>query len=66
MAVPKLEIINVYKTNLTCEFEMKDKGKLKHFLGLEIDYDRSNGMLKINQNGYALGSLKRFNETSDT
>ena len=55
-----LELINIVKTKLTREFEMKDKGELKHFVGLEIDYDRKGGTLKINQRRYAMGILKRF------
>ena len=57
---PNLELINIVKIKLTREFEMKDKGELKYFLGLEIDYNRKMGILKINQRRYAMGILKRF------
>jgi len=46
---------------LTHEFDIKDKGELKNFLGLEIIYERIKGILRINQKGYILGILKRFN-----
>ena len=61
MASPELEIINKYKEKLMREYEMKDKGELKHFLGLEINYNKQNGILKISQERYILGILKRFN-----
>ena len=58
---PDLHHIEYYKTKLTNEFDVKDKGELKNFLGLEIIYDKMKGILKINQKRYILGILKRFN-----
>lgn len=55
-----LEKINKVKCQLMSEFKMKDKGILKHFLGLAIDYDREEGILKLNQSRYAESILKRF------
>lgn len=34
------------------KFEMKDKGNLEHFLGIQINYDRENGILKMHQGEY--------------
>lgn len=60
LAGPNLDQINYIKLKLTNEFEMKDKGKLKHFLGLEIDYDREVGMIKIKQSRYVEAILRKF------
>lgn len=43
------------------KFEIHDKGNLKNFLGLEIDYDRDKGILEISQKRYLQGILKKFN-----
>ena len=58
---PNLTHIEDCKVKLSKEFEMKDLGDLKYFLGLEINYDRDNGSLRINQNRYLREILKRFN-----
>lgn len=55
-----LKLIEKCKGDLMSKFEMKDKKYLKNFLGLEIDYDRDLGILKISQKYYLLGILKRF------
>ena len=49
------------KQILMREFSMKDQGILRNFLGLQIDYDRSKGILKIHQSSYIQKILKRFN-----
>jgi len=46
------------KQQLSKEFEMKDLGELKHFLGMRII--RTNGRISIDQNGYIRQILKRF------
>lgn len=61
LAGPNLEYTEFYKEKLTQEFSVKDKGELKNFLGLEIEYEKGNGILKINQRRYILGILRRFN-----
>lgn len=60
LAGPDLTHINEVKNKLMKGFLMKDKGPLKHFLGLEILYDRENGILKIHQCRYIKSILKRF------
>lgn len=42
-------------------FKITDKGDLKNFLGLEIEYDKDEDILKLNQEKYLNGVLKRFN-----
>lgn len=61
IAAPNVDKINEYKDKLTSEFKVKDKGRLKYFLSLEIEYDRNEGLLKISQERYALGILQKFN-----
>lgn len=56
LASPNLKYIEFYKGKLAQEFNVKDKGKLENFLVLEIEYDRMNGILKINQRRYVLGN----------
>lgn len=60
LASSSMDLIKNIKTQLASNFEVKDKGKLKHFLGLEICHDRENKILKINQTKYTQGILKRF------
>lgn len=60
LAGPDLNIINVYKDKLCKEFEIKDKGKLQNFLGLEIEYNREEGIIKLNQRRYVESLLKKF------
>ena len=61
LAGPSIECIEDCKKELLKEFDMKDKGDLKYFLGLEIDYDRKKGVLKIKQERYLEEILKRYN-----
>lgn len=61
LAGPNLQCINKVKEKLMYRFKMKDKGNLKNFLGLEVFYDRENGILKISQIKYIKALLKRFN-----
>lgn len=56
-----LGIIRKYKEYLMTEFDIKDKGKLKNFLGLEINYAKDEGILRISQKRYLTGILRRFN-----
>lgn len=41
-------------------FDIKDKGDLKNFLGLEVDYDREEGVSKLKQKRYIQSILRRF------
>lgn len=57
---PNLENLKECKERLMKEFQMKDKGDLRFFLGLEIDYKKEEGILKIGQKKYVEGILRRF------
>ena len=49
------------KRDLGKAFEMKDLGKAKHILGMEIKRDRAQGKLWLSQEKYVEKVLKRFN-----
>lgn len=57
---PDLMLIKEIKLKLMAKFKMKDKGNLRHFLGLEIYYDRKNGILRLSQSRYIQSILCRF------
>lgn len=61
LAGSNLNNIEECKSVLLKEFEMKDKDDLKYFLGLEINYNRDLGILRIGQEHYLNEILKRFN-----
>ena len=61
LAGPSIECVEDCKKELLKEFDMKDKGNLKYFLGLDIDYDRKKGVLKIKQERYLEEILKCYN-----
>lgn len=61
LAGNNLVLMDNIKQKLAKELDLKDKGELKHFLGLEIDYNRENGILKLGQSRYIESLLKRFN-----
>jgi len=48
------------KKQLGDEFEMKDLGLVKHFLGMRITRDPSNGSISIDQTAYIRSILERF------
>jgi hypothetical protein len=48
------------KEELSQKFEMKDLGDLHFFLGMEVERDRAQHLLCINQIGYVKEILKRF------
>lgn len=54
-------LINSTKEQLMKKFKIKDKGPVSHFLGLEIQYDRENGIMKIGQTKFAEKLLSKFN-----
>jgi hypothetical protein len=55
-----MEDINWVKQELSKKFDMKDLGKLKDFLGIEINYDKQNGILEISNKAYIEKMLNRF------
>lgn len=61
LAGPNLIFINEIKHKLMTKFKIKDKGKLENFLGIEISYERDQGILKIKQSRYTENLLRKFN-----
>ncbi len=55
----KYKVLQV-KEELSRKFEMKDLGDLHFFLGMEVERDRAQCLLYINQIGYLKEILKRF------
>jgi hypothetical protein len=55
-----MEDINWVKKELSKKFDMKDLGKLKDFLGMEINYDKQNGILEISNKAYIEKMLRHF------
>lgn len=48
------------KRKLSTEFEVSDKGQLRHFLGMEIEREGDNGMIKLGQSQYIRDVLKHY------
>lgn len=55
------ELLNHMRDELKCTFKIKDKGNLKYFLGIEINYDKDKGHLKLSQQRYTEKLLEKFN-----
>ncbi|TMC14556.1 MAG: DDE-type integrase/transposase/recombinase, partial [Chloroflexi bacterium] len=55
-----LDSINKIKAELRNEFEMKDLGELKYFLGMQVTRDRVQRRLHLSQEGYTREILNRF------
>lgn len=60
LAGPSLSSLNEIISKLMNRFEMKNKGQLNHFLGLEIKYNREEGILNISQTKYIKTILAKF------
>lgn len=54
-------LIDLTKEQLMSKFKIKDKGPVSHFLGLEVNYDREKGIMKIGQTKFAQKILSKFN-----
>ena len=52
--------IKQLKKDLNAEFEMKDMGELRYFLGIKVTRDREERQLTIDQNTYIRMILERF------
>ncbi|CAM8993660.1 unnamed protein product [Rhodiola kirilowii] len=52
--------VNVLKSQLSSEFDMKDLGKAKKILGMVIDRDRSKCFLKLHQRPYLEKIVSKF------
>ena len=55
-----IKVVNTIKTALMARYKMKDLGEAKKFLGLRITRDRVNHTLRIDQEEYCLGIVRRF------
>ena len=53
--------IDKLKKDLSFKFEMKDLGKAKKVLGMEIERDRKGGKISLMQKGYLKKVLQKFN-----
>lgn len=49
------------KSTLSKNFKMKDLGNASNVLGIRINYDHRNGVIKLDQRGYTEAVLHRFN-----
>ena len=61
----KMEIEKL-KSQLSCDFEMKDLGEAKKILGMEIERDRSKGKICLSQKQYLKKVLHRFGMNDGT
>jgi len=52
--------INVLKSALKAEYEMKDIGELTYFLGIQVHRDRQQKLIHIDQSGYIRMILERY------
>ena len=52
--------INDLKAQLNEEYEMKDLGELKYFLGIQVHRDRERKIIHISQSGYNRTILERY------
>src|SRR5438046_5492640 len=52
--------INDLKAQLNEEYEMKDLGELRYFLGIQVHHDRERKIIHISQSGYNRTILERY------
>lgn len=50
--------LNRFKNSMKNKFNMKDLGRISHFLG--IGFEQTNGKIKMSQKGYVMKMLERF------
>lgn len=55
-----LNVILTIKRLLAREFEMTDIGPADTFLGMHIEHDRNNGIIRLNQKQYLKNVLRKF------
>jgi hypothetical protein len=61
-AAKSMKEITILKAQLSSEFEMKDLGRAKKILGMEIKRDRKSSLLFLSQEKYIDKVLHRFNK----
>ena len=57
---PSLNTIKPFIKELTKYFKLKDLGPIRDYLGVEVNYDLSKGILKLSQTKYLTKVLERF------
>ena len=55
-----LNSVNALEAQLSEEYETKDLGELKYFLGIQVHRDRERKIIRISQPGYNRTILERF------
>ena len=64
ISASSVDVMNIFKTNLSNRFKVKDLGPLKWFLG--IQFDITDKCISMNQSLYVRTILSRFNMTDCT
>ena len=59
-----LTAMSEIKQQLRDEFDLKDQGELRYFLGILVERDRARRTIRIEQKGYIDMILKRFGASS--
>ncbi|GMF17006.1 unnamed protein product [Phytophthora lilii] len=55
-------VITSVKAGIAEKFKIKDLGQARYILGIEIDYDMENKMLRISQQAYTKSIIKKFGQ----
>ena len=64
LVVKDIDLLVETEQLLFGHFDMKDLGEASYVLGIQILYDRTNGILRLSQQTYIDHILKRFNMQS--
>ena len=60
IACSSMDVMNTVKRNLSDKFAMTDMGIIKHYLGMDIEYNRDEGIVRLSQTEAINGILRRF------
>lgn len=60
IACESLSVLQSIKDKLSSTFAMKDLGVMKHYLGIDINYEREKGAVTLSQRHFIDEVLKRF------
>ena len=61
IAAKSLKQIEIVKSCLSNSFKMKDLGRIKHFLGINVNQSADNDVITIEQTAYVKNILNKFN-----
>lgn len=61
IAATHISELKEVQSKLINRFEMRDTGNLENFLGINFEWDKENGIVKVNQRKYILTLLNRYN-----